>query len=164
MAPCMNQTIFKAVIGIALAAAIAAAQTPNAQAYIFQGIGSTRYSNGIALGQTAGGGQGVFWKGLGAGAEIGAVYPYRSLEGAIGIANVSAVYHFTAGRDTKWDPFVAGGYTLLFRSGAASGYHFGGGVTYWFHRHLGVRVEFRDQRARYADFAFPMARFGLSFR
>ncbi len=150
----------------AVTAGLAMAQVPKGQGYVFQGVGSTTYNRwGSVLGATGGGGEGVFWKGLGAGADIGAYYPYRYFRGAIGVANVSAAYHFTAGRDdTKWDPFVVGGYSLFFRSGTANGVHVGGGLTYWFHRHIGARVEFRDQRAVPEGISFPVVRFGVSFR
>lgn len=150
----------------ALGMGLAQAQVPKGQGYVFQGVGASAYRQyAEVLGATGGGGEGVFWKGLGAGADISAAYPYRYVRGAIGLASVSAVYHFTAGReDTKWDPFVLGGYTLMFRSGTAHAYHVGGGMTYWFHRRLGARVEFRDQRDRYSELAFPVVRFGISFR
>ena len=161
----MQSTMMRLTCVASLFAALAVGQVPRGQGYVFQGLGSTSYDHGIALGQTGAGGEGVFWKGLGVGGDLGAVYPYRSLESVVGIANVSGVYHFTAGRsDTKWDPFVVGGYTLLFRGGTANGFHWGGGFGYWFHRHIGARVEFRDQRTRRGDFSFPMVRFGISFR
>jgi len=42
------------------------------------------------------------------------------------------------------DPFLTGGYSVLFRPGSKSGWNFGGGVNYWFSRRAGVRLEVRD--------------------
>jgi len=142
------------------------AQVPKGQGYVYQAVGSTSYNRwATVLGATGGGGEGVFWKGLGAGADIGAFYPYRAAGNVIGLGSVSATYHFNAGRqDTKWDPFVVAGYSLFFRSGTLNGAHWGGGVGYWFSRHVGARIEFRDQRSVPEGFGFPTVRFGLSFR
>lgn len=153
------------MIGV-LGAAALPAQVPKGQGYVYQAVGTTSYNRwAAALGATGGGGEGVFWRGLGAGADIGAFYPYRDFGSVIGVASVSATYHFKAGRmDTQWDPFVVAGYSLFFRSGSLHGAHWGGGVTYWFSRHVGARFEFRDQRSVPVGIGFPTVRFGVSFR
>jgi hypothetical protein len=162
----MKHACIKLAILSVLAASAASAQVPKGQGYVFQGFGSTGYDRwATATGATGGGAEGVFWKGLGAGGEIGAYYPIRSFRSVIGLASASATYHFTAGReDTKWDPFIVGGYTLFFRSSSISGFHAGGGLTYWFHRRIGARVEFRDQRSVREGIGFPTVRFGVSLR
>ncbi|MFN7938150.1 MAG: hypothetical protein U0R19_32785 [Bryobacteraceae bacterium] len=162
----MKQALFRFAMLGALAAASALAQVPKGQGYVYQAVGATTYDRwATPLGGTGGGGEGVFWKGLGAGADIAAYYPYNYVRGVIGVANISATYHFTAGRqDTKWDPFVVAGYSFFFRSGSISGVHAGGGLTYWFHPRIGARVEFRDQRTIPIALSFPAVRFGVSFR
>ncbi|MBL8175889.1 MAG: hypothetical protein JNK48_14530 [Bryobacterales bacterium] len=162
----MKQAWIRWTMISALGAAALSAQVPKGQGYVYQAVGATGYDRWASvLGATGGGGEGVFWKGLGMGADLGVFYPYRYIHGAIGAAGISATYHFNAGReDTKWDPFLVGGYTLFFRSGTANGAHWGGGVTYWMHRRVGARVEFRDQRSIQEAIAFPSVRFGLSFR
>ncbi|MBS1828315.1 MAG: hypothetical protein JST93_23620 [Acidobacteria bacterium] len=162
----MKQELWKLALLGTLAVSAVSAQVPKAQAYVFQAVGGTAYNRwATPLGGTGGGGEGIFWKGLGAGAEIVAYYPYEYVRGVIGVANVSATYHFNAGKPgTKWDPFVVGGYSLFFRSSSLSGVHAGGGLTYWFHRRIGARVEFRDQRTVTEGLSFPAVRFGVSFR
>ncbi len=113
-----------------------------------------------------GGGEGLVYKGLGVGAEIGGLAPYRAFDSGIGIFSVDASYHFLkASKSGKVVPFVNGGYTLFFRSGTASGVNFGGGVNYWFKERIGLRFEVRDHVApEYSDVHYVGFRFGLAFR
>lgn len=91
------------------------------------------------------GGEAVLGKGVGVGAEIGAVGPRQYFsDGVVGLFSPNGYYHFVHGKNVKVDPFVTGGYSLLFRSGHANLFNCGGGVNYWFHRKLGARFEFRD--------------------
>ena len=63
------------------------------------------------------------------------------------------------------DPFVDGGYTLFFHSGSANLFHFGGGANFWATRHLGARVELRDQVASYdGTIHYWGFRLGVAFR
>jgi hypothetical protein len=92
------------------------------------------------------GGEAVIWKGVGLGAEIGALgNRTRFRDSVMGVFSPNGYYHFRHGQDLKADPFVTGGYTLLVRSGHANLANFGGGLTYWFHGRLGARLEIRDQ-------------------
>jgi hypothetical protein len=64
----------------------------------------------------------------------------------------------------KLDPFVNAGYTRLQRGGGANGVNFGGGVNYWFKRHLGVRIEIRDHvMTDIGSVHFWGVRFGVAF-
>jgi hypothetical protein len=141
---------------------IASAQVPQGQGYLVQGIGAATPGS-VSLAQTVVGGEGTFFKGLGAGAEIGALYSFDG--GVVGQFNAGGTYHFTAGRkETKWDPFVAAGYAMLFRSGTISGFHYGGGTGYWFHPRIGLRAEFRDLRFERGRDGYPGFRIGICFR
>jgi hypothetical protein len=141
--------------------AVAAAQTSNGYVYVAPG-GLTSYGHTAATLQFGFGGEGVIGKGIGAGAEIGAVGPTSSLADSLGVLSVNGYYHGIHGKDIRLDPFFTGGYTLMFRAGTMNLGNFGGGSNYWFSRHFGVRAEFRDQLNSYANFwGF---RFGLSFR
>jgi hypothetical protein len=85
------------------------------------------------------GGEYVIVKGIGVGAELGVVGVRQYFgETAMGVFSPNGHYHFVHGQDIKTDPFVTGGYTLMFRSGHAKLANFGGGMNYWFHRRLGV--------------------------
>jgi hypothetical protein len=112
------------------------------------------------------GGEFVFWRGLGIGAEFGAVGASRDFAySAMGVISPDLSYHFVHKDGARVDPFVTAGYTLMFRSGVANLYNAGGGANYWFHKRLGARLEFRDQvytsggTLHYWGF-----RFGLAFR
>ena len=112
------------------------------------------------------GGEAVLWKGVGLGAEIGALGTRQYFSDTVmGAFSPNGYYHFKHGEDLKSDPFVTGGYTLLFRSGHANLANFGGGLTYWFHSRLGARVEIRDQLNTTGTIGhFWGVRFGLAFR
>ncbi len=112
------------------------------------------------------GGEAILGKGIGLGAEIGALGTRTGFEhSAVGIFSPNGYYHFIHGPGIRADPFLTGGYTLLFRSGHENLFNVGGGLNYWFHRRLGVRLEFRDHvdtdgtSLHYWGF-----RFGLAFR
>ena len=99
-----------------------------------------------------GGGEYLIYKGLGAGAEIGALLPVGSsgcscsTGNGIGLFSSNASYHFlNASQNRKLVPFVTAGYTGAFQSEwGESWFNFGGGADYWFRERAGLRVEFRD--------------------
>ena len=112
------------------------------------------------------GGEGVLGKGIGVGAEVGALGTRQYFgDSVIGVFSPNGYYHFVHGGDIKLDPFVTGGYTLIFRSGHANLFNFGGGLNYWFHGRLGFRSEIRDQvLTDGAALHYWGVRFGLVFR
>jgi hypothetical protein len=146
-----------------LAAAAVFPQVPKSHGYVVQGFGRVD-SNAFA--HTAFGGHGSVWKGVTIGGEIGAGYGVTGrYPPAIGFANFSGGYHFTAGRkDTKLDPFVMAGPTLAFRNGAGRGWHFGAGVNYWIKERLGIRAEFRTNTISSDLNTWPQFRIGVTFR
>jgi len=111
------------------------------------------------------GGEAVLGKGVGIGAEIGAVGTREDFaDSVVGVFSPNGYYHFVH-RKEKLDPFVTGGYTLMFRYGHINLFNFGGGVNYWFHQRLGARFEFRDQvHVDGSAIHYWGVRFGLSFR
>jgi hypothetical protein len=127
----------------ALSEGVATAQSSNG--YVIGGAGT--YSSKLIT-QAAIGGEMVFGKGIGAGGELGFIAGHDSF----GFLSLNGYYHLAhRGSAQKFDPFVTGGYTLAFdpltvlggRS-SSNGANIGGGLNYWFLRHLGVRAEFRD--------------------
>jgi hypothetical protein len=114
--------------------AVAAAQHSHGYGFVAPG-GASCCGHTSATLHVGGGGEGILGKGIGIGAEIGALGDTRSFEySAIGVFSANGYYHFVHGTDIKLDPFFTGGYTLIFRSGYASLFNFGGGINYWFHR------------------------------
>jgi hypothetical protein len=96
--------------------------------------------------QFGAGGEKVLGKGVGIGAEIGALGERQYFSDTVfGVFSPNGYYHFNHGRHIKVDPFVTAGYTLFFRSGSANLFNVGGGLNYWVKHSLGVRLELRDQ-------------------
>ena len=140
----MNSRIF-ATITLALMGVAVSAGNPeskyNGDGYVFYSVGQEPGGGGV-LQQIGGGGQGFLYKGLAAGAEVGYQYPAESFTYGIGMLSLNGSYHF--GRSGKVVPFVTAGYSLAFRDGHANLWNFGGGVTWWMARHVGLRVGIRD--------------------
>lgn len=163
----MQKTI--AALFLTLCAATSAfAQTGNdrrGQGYVF--VAPSGFTSGSTAGvHIGGGGEGLVYKGLGVGGEIGYAFPGESPDNGLGIASVNGSYHFkNASASGKVVPFVTGGYTLLFRSATANAFNFGGGVNYWFKERLGLRLEFRGHVPERNEISQVYGfRIGLSFR
>jgi hypothetical protein len=161
--------IMQTIFCLALISTFAAAQTPEGyrgQGYVFVGPGGVA-PEGIGPTLHFGvGGEGLIYKGLGAGGEIGYLTPARGIGNGFGIVSGNGSYHFTnVSESRKFVPFATGGYSFLFRSGTAHGFNAGGGVNYWFRERIGLRVEFRDN-VFYSGrpIHFLGVRVGLSFR
>lgn len=104
--------------------------------------------------------------GIGLGAEIGALGDREFFaDSVIGVLSPNAYLHFVRGRHPRMDPFVTGGYTLIFRSGHANLFNVGGGFNYWFSGALGARIEFRDHvYSSGGTLHYWGVRLGLAFR
>ncbi len=112
------------------------------QGYLFAGFGAINTNTSVA--HFGAGGEVNLYKGLGFGVEVGYLAPTQYWGGGIGILSVDGQYTFNTGSPRRLKPFLTGGYTLAFRSGHANAMNIGGGVHYWFARHGGLRLEFRD--------------------
>jgi hypothetical protein len=154
------------VVSILLGAQVVAlgqtASEPRGWGYGFGGVVGT--SEGpAALLHVGGGGEGLVYKGLGLGAEIGYLSPFQDLGEGIGILSTNVGYHFVK-PNHKLVPFITGGFSLAFKHGASGGGNFGGGVQYWMRPHLGLRFEFRDHVFSSDNPHLYGFRVGLSFR
>lgn len=151
---------------LVLVQAVAFAQSPNDKktwGYVFGGVGGNSGSGSNASFQVGAGGEGLVYKGLGLGAEVGYIGPFSSPGGGFGVLSPDVSYHFKTS-NPKLRPFVTGGYSLAFRGGGtSSGGNFGGGVQYWMKDHLGLRFEFRDHVFSSDSPHFYQFRVGLSF-
>jgi hypothetical protein len=110
------------------------------------------------------GAEGVHRTGLGGGVELGYATPWQRFTSGLGIASLNGSYHF--GRGSRLDPFITGGYSLLFRSGHLNTFNVGGGVNYWFQDRLGLKIDFRDHVDAGNNAAVHLwaVRFGVTFR
>lgn len=139
---------------------------PRAWGYVFGGIGGAPDGQGAFV-HMGGGGEALLHGGFGIGAELGYFAPASDATGnGLGIFSVNPSYHFrNASASKKIVPFVTGGVSLAFRSGAASGGgNFGGGVQYWFKEKVALRVEYRTQVFSSDRPFLHSFRAGISFR
>jgi hypothetical protein len=164
------------VIFIALMPALAFAQSTASNdrrgyGYVFAAPLVSPNGEHVSL-YTGIGGEGIFFKGLGIGGEVGIVSP-----GVLGnsgfLVSVNPSYHFlNVSKSKRVVPFVTGGVTLFGGChpsiGGCNGLggNFGGGLTYWFKDSVGMRFEARDHIPLL--FArpdhFPSFRIGLTLR
>jgi hypothetical protein len=142
------ETLRKGLLGmlfLALVPALAFGQDPKERrswgyGFFAPGAVSSEYGSTAFL-HVGGGGEGLIYKGLGAGAEFG----YHT-DGAF-ILSVNGAYHFSNPRSPrKAVPFVTGGYVRGFplSEDSGNGLNFGAGVNYWLRDRIGLRFEFRD--------------------
>jgi hypothetical protein len=135
-----------------------------AQGYVFFAPGGI-VGSGSSVGTLhfGGGGEALVYRGIGIGAELGYLAPWRQFPEGIGLFSVDGSYHFR--RNQKLSPFVTGGYSLGFRSGYGHLVNFGAGAHYWFKDQVGLRFEFRDHvDPHYVNDHYLSGRIGLSFR
>jgi hypothetical protein len=123
--------------------ALAAAQSSNGYLFVAPG-GVTCCGHTESTIHFGGGVDAILAKGLGLNLEIGALGPRQNFSSAVGLFSAGGAYYFRHGKDLKLEPFVNGGYSLMFRSGHANLCYFGGGANYWLARRVGLRFELRD--------------------
>lgn len=130
--------------------------------YVFVAPG--RGSN-VAILHFGGGGEGLVYKELAVGGEIGYFAPTKALNDGLAIISANASYHYLGSDpERKFVPFITGGYTLGFRGLAASSFNVGGGAQYWLSRKVGLRFELRDHALSRGKIEFFEIRFGVTFR
>jgi hypothetical protein len=93
-----------------------------------------------------GGGEVLFFRGLGVGGELGAT---GWLGDGVGLYSIDSSYHFFRARGkSKLVPFIEGGYSRAFANKgftlSENLFNFGGGIHYWVFKRVGLRLEFRD--------------------
>jgi hypothetical protein len=92
--------------------------------------------------QIGGGIERLLERGIGASVDAAAVLPGQGkFKDTVGLLAIDLNYHL---KGVRTEPFVAGGYSLLFRDFTANMINFGGGINYWFAPSHGLRLEFRD--------------------
>ena len=142
----MKKAILATLI-LALAPSLAHAQSPDyskrhGYVYFAPGLTAPEGEGTIHLG---GGWERFFHRHVGMGLEGGFLAPVKSIRDGIGTSPPNLVARVRAkSNENKIEPFVTGGYTLLFREGTANGVNLGGGVNWWFKERVGLRFEVRD--------------------
>ena len=125
-----------------LLVAPAPAQEERGQGYVFTGLGAVDTETSVL--HVGVGGEANIYKGLGFGAEIGGATALRSFGGGLALLSVNGQYTFLRRTPGRVRPFVTGGYTMGIDEGATNAFNIGGGMHYWFAKHFGLRLEFRD--------------------
>jgi hypothetical protein len=148
----------------------AAASGQNARGYVFfaPGAESAQGANGGSVHAygTGIGGELLLSPRIGAGIEGGAFVPGEGKfsNGVVGMFSTNAYVHIL--RDRAFDPYLTGGYSLIFRDFTANGGNFGVGANYWFREKLGLLIEGRDHVASIHNVTnhFWEIRIGLTFQ
>ena len=145
------------------------------QGYFFFGLGATHHDPldkilgisttpiGVAV-STGFGGEGFVYKGLGLGAEVGYAGPdWNFGSSGMGVGSADVSYHFLPRTArSRVEPFVTGGYSLYFGHGETTGFNVGGGANVWLRKHLGLRLELREQA--HAQYLIPRVKDFVAFR
>ncbi|HET8548706.1 MAG TPA: hypothetical protein VFL57_11905 [Bryobacteraceae bacterium] len=99
------------------------------------------------------------------GGEAGALFPRSELGRAAALFSINPAVYLRRG-SPRLDPFVTGGVGVLTSGGASFLWNIGGGVNYWVGRHVGVRLELRDNvwPAEGINMHLVGVRFGIAFR
>jgi hypothetical protein len=161
----MSKLIYVILLAVVLPfAAAAQSKEWRGQGYVFVAPTSTT-EGGFGL-HIGGGGEGLVYKGLGVGGEIGYLGSADGLRDGIGVLSTNISYHFTkATKSRKFAPFVTSGYSMVFRRSAINSVNIGGGANWWFKDRIGLRLELRDHiPLRFESIHFFGVRFGLAFR
>jgi hypothetical protein len=139
-------------------------QEHGGQGYVFLAPGAfVGGGSSVGTAHLGAGGEALIYRGIGAGAEIGYLTPWRDFSAGIGVLSLNGSYHFNRAR--KLSPFLTGGYSLAFRNGHANLFNVGGGMNYWFSDKVGLRLEFRDHiNTGYTLAHYLSSRIGISFR
>jgi hypothetical protein len=113
------------------------------QGYVFIAPGTyIGNADSITTIHFGGGGEGLLYKGLGLGAEIGGITALQESSAGLWLFSANGSYHFA--RERKITPFLTGGYSSVGGNGQRNLINFGGGINYWFRERQGIRLEFRD--------------------
>ncbi len=145
--PRLPRFLVLALVPLLFTASVPAQHT---QGYVFAGPttipGPTAYTywHGNYL-HVGGGGEGGIGKRFSLGGEAGLLVSTASTYGRnAGVLSFGPAFHFFPSNERKLDPFVAAGVSAIVSNGAGGMWYIGGGANYWFHRRLGLRIEFRD--------------------
>lgn len=137
-------------------------ETRRGWGYGFFGVGGATAGNSTIY-TAGGGGEVLLYKGLGIGAEGGAIG--NAGGSGAGTFSVNGGYHFqNSSSPKKLVPFVTAGYTFLAPSDETNLFNFGGGVNYWAGERVGLRVEFRDHVFPNGNEHLFNVRVGITFR
>ena len=162
----MSKLMTVILLAAVLPSAVAAQNKErHGQGYVFVAPTTTN-EGGVGL-HFGVGGEGLVYKGLSLGAEIGYLGEARELSQGLGVFSPNVSYNFLrAGGSGKFSPFVTGGYSRLFTGAEGiNAFNLGGGLHWWFKDRIGLRLEVRDHiTAPGPSIHIIGFRIGLAFR
>lgn len=140
------------------------AAQPHGWGYLFAAPGAVVSGDAaIGTGHLGGGFEGVLYKGLGLGAELGYLAAMKAFGEGIGVFSINGAYHFEG--SAKTTPFVTFGYSRAFRGENIKLWNIGIGMNCWSDRTSALRLELRDHLMLDEETVhFLGFRLGLSFR
>lgn len=154
----------KTKLAILLLVGVSAAAAQSSSGYVFFAPGgATSHGYTSAMLNAGGGVDAHLTHGVGANIELSALWPDNSPSSVVGLVSLGPTYRIPLRHEKRIEPFVAAGYTLLFRSGHANLGYFGGGINYWAWKRAGFRLEFRDH-IHSGPVQYWLFRFGFAFR
>lgn len=136
-------------------------QRYNGSGYVAAGVGTCLHRVGNV--NVVGGGDAFLYRGLSLGGELG-YYRFMENSPGFGVTTLNVGYHFVnRDRPGRVEPFVSAGVLgAAFGGGAVGAGSLGGGINYWFHRRVALRLEGRLYGM--GDEALVLFRIGMSFR
>ncbi|HEY8460513.1 MAG TPA: hypothetical protein VIM99_09050 [Blastocatellia bacterium] len=158
----MRKSMIMILLAVVLPSAAAAqSKEYRGKGYVF--VAPTVFTEvGGAL-NFGGGGEGLVYKGLGVGGEVGYLSPIERLSEGIGLFSINGSYNFR--RSERVSPFLTGGPALALGRGANSALmNLGGGLHWWFKDRIGLRFEVRDHFTPESGASHAISfRIGLAF-
>ena len=135
--------------------------------YFFFAAPGVRHDTGSSTFGIGGGAEGYVYRGLGFGFDAGGINTSSTtgVRNWSGMLTLNCILNFNPADKSKFSPFVIVGTTAISGFDVPFGYNFGGGIQYWFHKHIALRVEFRDHvLTGMHNHHYPQGRIGISFR
>jgi hypothetical protein len=135
--------------------------------YFFFAAPGVRHDTGSSTVGIGGGAEGYVYRGFGFGFDVGGINTSSTtgVRNWDGIFSLNCIMNFNPTDESRFSPFIIGGFTIIPSFDVDGGYNFGGGVQYWFHQHIALRVEFRDHLLTgMHNHHYPQGRIGISFR
>jgi hypothetical protein len=140
------------------------ADHPHGWGYLFAAPGAVvSGDDAVGTGHIGGGFEGVLYKGLGVGAEVGYLAAMEAFGEGVGVFSINGAYHFEGSSEVT--PFVTFGYSRAFRGESIKLWNVGIGMNFWSAKNSALRVELRDHfMLDEGALHFLGLRLGLSFR
>jgi hypothetical protein len=114
-----------------------------AEGYAFLGLGGANSPPSSLVEHVGLGGEVFLYKGVALAGEAGYAR-WTGYGDHLGVLSADFAYNFRLSRAaSRFEPFIIGGYTAMGNHGFDSGANYGGGLTLWVRKRIGVRLGLR---------------------